>query len=62
MAEYSDTTEQVFREALAGLDGRVPEVLRKKLIALLERGEFHDSAAIEAAIRETVGANPSLAE
>lgn len=62
MAEYSDTTEQVFRNALADLDDAVPEVLRTKLGALLERGEFHDSVAIEAAIRETIEASPSRAE
>ena len=54
LAEYSDTTEQVFRDALTDLKGAVPDALHEELALLLKQGEFHSTTRIEAAIRETI--------
>lgn len=54
MAEYSDTTEQVFRQAVENLGEAVPGTLHTRLRALLEEGSFHEPDAIESAIRDTV--------
>jgi hypothetical protein len=51
MAEYSDTTEQVFNSALASLDGNVPPALIADLAELLKTGLIHDSARVLKVIR-----------